>query len=56
MHPPIQIMFIQNGMLVTTAGTASQLNPQPQPVMKFCRDYVEVCQTIKALWPISIVE
>jgi len=55
-QPPVQIMFISNGVLVTTVPAPSQLNPQPQPITKFCKDYAETCVAIRSIWPVNIVE
>jgi hypothetical protein len=62
MNIQIQINEISNGFLVAMPPSEKvisrmmQQNIQPQPVVTFCKDYKEVCNTLKNNWPLTIEE
>lgn len=60
MNIQIQIIQIENGFLVASPPGSVEQNEalrkgfQPQPITHHCKDYDDVVQYLKEVWPLRI--
>jgi hypothetical protein len=58
MKPPISVMQISNGWLVTSVNLSNIIQtpqgPQPEQITIYCAHYQDVCEAIKSFWPVEI--